>query len=219
VLKTAVAGALSLLGLPMGSSLDNSARNCSAAVSGGLPPPAAKSADNTSKLMEEIKLYWTVQVAVGGILGYLGANLSFASATAEKNIFLCGVSFLLIAMGAIYNLIGNYYARVEGVQAGRSDYQENLFTPTLALIYLIVSAMLGGIFTHSTLTASGVESSLAYDTLLGSVLGFLLNWIICRHIFRELYDYAPQSYVNYSQHIRRLYLYYDKNISLPWQRS
>jgi hypothetical protein len=169
--------------------------------------------------MEEIKLYWTVQVAVGGILGYLGANLSFAKATAEKNIFLCGVSFLLIAMGAIYNLIGNYYARVEGIQAGRSDYQENLFTPTLALIYLIVSAMLGGIFTYSTLLAFGLEGSLAYDAVMGSVLGFLINWLVCRRIFRELYDKAPKGYLDYAQHIRRLYLYYDKPLVLPWRRS
>jgi uncharacterized membrane protein len=152
-------------------------------------------------------------VAVAGILGYLGSNLTFSRSGAEKNVYLCGVSFLLIAIGAVYNLIGNYYARMEGVKTDGGRYQENLFTPTLAVIYLIVSSILGGIFAYAIYTVLGI-GDVTGAAIKGSALGFLLNWLTCRRIFRELYDNAPSSYREYSRHIRALYLYYDGRLKM-----
>ena len=167
------------------------------------------SQDNSSKLMEEIKLYWTIQLAVGGILSYLGSHLTFSQSDAEKNILLCGVSFLLITMGAIYNVIGNYYARMEGARLGRIDEQENLFTPTLALMYLVVCGILGGITAYSTLGVLGLAGDLL-SSIGGGAVGILLNWLVCRRVFRELYDSDKLNiYRDYSRHLRRLYLYYD----------
>jgi len=108
--------------------------------------------------------------------------------------------------------------RIEGIKIGRGTYQENLFTPTLALVYLIVSSMLGGILAYSAFTILGTGSVFSM-AVRGAVVGFLLNWLICRRIFRELYDSAPSTYRDYSRHLRALYLYYDCRLSLRLRRS
>ncbi len=205
VLEKAVAHAFRMLGIDGKTAAVASLLQWRPAQPGAIRE--AKSEDGSTKLVEEVKLYWTIQVAVAGILGYLGTNLNFTTETAVKNIFLCGVSSLLITMGAIYNLIGNYYARIEGSRTGREKDQENIITPTLALIYMIVSGILGGITAYSALRVTGATGNLLSDAFKGGFAGVLLNWLICRRVFRELYEEGLASYRDYSRHLRRLFIF------------
>jgi hypothetical protein len=206
VLREALTHAFRLLGVTRTSSKPGASRAST----------AEKPAESSSKLMEEVKLYWTVQTGIAAVLGYLGTHLSFSSSAAAglvKNAAVCGVATLLVTIGAIYNLIGNYYTRIAGAQAGNQPQQENIVTPMLARAYVAVSSLLGAVGLVSF--ARGLALRLAWEwgvwsyaaLLLGGVLlGAVSNWLICRSVFQGLYRMGPEEYRGgYSVPLRRLY--------------
>jgi uncharacterized membrane protein SirB2 len=179
------------------------------------PQPVANasvriSGDETSnsKLMEEVKLYWTIQIAVCGVLGYLGTNLTFnmpsdKSAIAGvllKNLCISSISFFLIQIGAIYNLIGNYYARVAATGSTLEAQQENRITPTLAVFYLIIS----GAITALGLKA-GVPSSADSWLFVAGLVGVAINLICGAFIYGGLVQ-KHRAYDQYATPLRTVYI-------------
>jgi hypothetical protein len=172
------------------------------------PTAVAPSAEaSSSKLMEEVKLFWTIQIAVCAVLGYLGNNLVLGPVSAEshesvylKNLCISIVSFFLIQIGAVYNLIGNYYARLAASGSPFGSQQENRVTPTLALFYLVLSG---------ALAALGAKTGLQHNperwVPVAALLGVAVNYVVCRGwIYRGL-AIRHSEYISYAKPMRRAY--------------
>ena len=167
-------------------------------------------ADEAGKLIEEVKLYWNIQLATAGILGYMGTTIK------ELNLQSFVVSFgaiLLLSIGALYNFVGNYYVFVEGER--RDDFwekEENLVTPSLAAIYLVVSGMVGGIcllslyLTLAIDIESGITRSKIASAAVGFFAGAFFNWFITAAVFESLYRKGSERYRSYMKRVCRWYL-------------
>jgi len=201
VLQKALASALQLLG-----------------VEERLEPPAAgsggggESAGNMTKLTEEIKLYWTIQLAVCAVLGYLGSNLDFSLAGGEaaetmKNFVVSLIAFIPITIGSIYNLVGNYYIRMSGYTI-EGEEQEDLVSPALAIAYLIVSGVMWAVICYSFINYFWPDKGWNWESLTGGLLvGFGINSVCSRFVIRELCrrDIQKKYSGEYSKKLRQLY--------------
>jgi len=164
-----------------------------------------------SKLMEEVKLFWTIQIAVCGVLGYLGTNLVLVVEKLKegsvqigspqlKNLSLCGVSLFLIQIGAMYNVVGNYYARIAASGSAFSQHQENRIAPTLAAFYLIISGAVAALGVKTGF--SNLENDLWL--VVAALAGLLMNYIICRVFVCRALAKNPH-YCNYGAPLRNVY--------------
>jgi hypothetical protein len=159
--------------------------------------------DYSSKLIEEVKLYWTVQTAIAGVLGYLGTNIKAFDLQA---FIVCVVAFLLITIGAIYNFVGNYYVFVEAEgRVGFCDREENLVTPAIAAMYFLVSGVIGAVCIVSLwpmITGSAMGGGVTRGKLalaaIGMLVGAFVNWQITRKVFENLYQIGTDGYRKYS---------------------
>lgn len=191
--------------------------------SGPEPEPAADNresdapAGNITKLTEEIKLYWTIQLAVCAVLGYLGSNLDFSLAGGEaaetmKNFVISLISFIPITIGSIYNLVGNYYIRISGYTIEGAE-QEDIISPALAIAYLFVSGMMWAVILYSFINYFWPDRVMNWASLTGGLLvGFLINFVCCRFVINELCNqeaqrkYAERKYAGkYSEKLRLIY--------------
>jgi len=169
-----------------------------------------RDSSNTNKLIEEIKLYWSIQIATAGILGYLGTNINTID---HKTFLIAFVAYLLVNIGAIYNFVGNYYIEVAGESIGFTEKQENLITPFIAKIYALISGILGSLILLSLLNIIKlfVDETRFFDlkipvALIGFIIGFGVHWSITRKIYRGLYEKGSLGYIQYSQKIRKWFL-------------
>lgn len=167
------------------------------------------------KLVEEVKLYWTVQVAVGAVLGFLGSNLRFVKLASDpvdpvRNITICVIASLILTIGSVYNLIGNYYTCMAGVRARLHGDQENIVTPTLAAMYLILQGLVGSLVALSLTRyqADGTRPVPVSACMVGVVLFSFLNWLICRRVYKGLFAHTDEQgvYRKYSASLARLFL-------------
>ncbi|MSM40723.1 MAG: hypothetical protein GJT30_13995 [Geobacter sp.] len=204
VLQRSLASALQLLGV-------EERFEPPAAVSGG----GGESAGDMTKLTEEIKLYWTIQLAVCAVLGYLGSNLDFSlagGAKAMKNFVVSLIAFIPITIGSIYNLVGNYYIRMCGYTIEGAE-QEDILSPALAIAYLIVSGMMWAVICHSFINYFWPGQVKNWMSLtLGLSVGILINLVCSRLVIYELctrekhLPYAQRKYAGkYSEKLRHLY--------------
>jgi hypothetical protein len=165
--------------------------------------------NDTTKLTEEVKLYWTIQIATAGILGYIGTNIT---AVDSKSFLISFVAFLLISIGAICNFASNYYVHVEGERLGFSEKQENTITPYLAKIYSIISGIIGSVCLLSLLQiinhffAINCVNNQVLFGIFGFALGFCINWLITRSVFKQLYSKGSKDYKVYSNASRKWFL-------------
>lgn len=191
-------------------------------VTAQTPPVAAaavmapKDDPPLTKLMEEVKLFWTIQIAVCGVLGYLGTNLTLNAPELSsaalvgsvylKNLCISAIALFLLQIGAIYNLVGNYYARVAASGTRFALQQENRITPTLAFFYLAISGLIAALAIKS-----GIPGASERWIITSGLAGLFLNGIICRAIvYKALAGKAQQTeadYATYSLPLRRVYLW------------
>jgi hypothetical protein len=207
ILQKALAASFVVLGVPTQAST----------VVAAVAPVAPREDSSASKLMEEVKLYWTIQIAVCGVLGYLGTNLALAPPPAPadmgvleadpaylKNLCVSGISFFLIQIGAMYNVVGNYYARVTVSGSTLGVVQENRITPILALFYLAISGAIAALGVKT-----GVPNATEAWLFWAALVGVAMNWIVCRgFVYRGLpigRD-GRDDYFTYATPLRRLYL-------------
>lgn len=207
VLQKGLRSALQLLGVKEGMG----ERFQPSTAAGGAEGESA-SGDMT-KLTEEIKLYWTIQLAVCAVLGYLGSNLDFSlvgGAKAMKNFVVSLIAFIPITIGSIYNLVGNYYIRMSGYTIEGKE-QEDILSPALAIAYLIVSGVMWAVICYSFINYFWPDR---WASLTGGLLlGFLINFFCSRFVIKELCksemktDYDKRKYAGkYSEKLRTLYL-------------
>jgi hypothetical protein len=113
---------------------------------GDAPAPTG----DATKLTEEVKLIWQIQLGVAAVLGYLGTNLQLNPESSSpfessphsylniKNILLCGIAILILMIGSMYNLVGNFYTQQERLWIGRKADQENLVVNIFGGVYTLV---------------------------------------------------------------------------------
>lgn len=142
--------------------------------------------NNGKKIVDEVKIYWTVQIATAGVLGYLGSNLDVDQTESDPmNIFVLAVGYLLLTLGSAYNVVGTYYIW----DAHRREETENThvhtFQQTVSYIYLLICGLIGlvaAIEAPDLAKFAGLNWSNASDTVsavIGFVGGCLINiWII-----------------------------------------
>ena len=155
---------------------------------------------DTTKMVEEIKLFWTIQIAVGGVLGYLAANLTFGYANVPggtdasaflKDATICVVALVPLTVGALYNIVGNYYIRIEGLRLELGAGQGGITTLVLSLMHLAVAAGIGAIAMHS---ASQIDACWNYSLWWGALAGFGVIYAICVFTHASLWYHAPSDY-------------------------
>lgn len=98
--------------------------------------------DKSSKLMDEVKLYWTIQIGILGALGLLVGNLKQDVGDAPK-LLVCVTVLGLLLIGTMYNLVGNYYTFAERLTLHSAPEQESIVTIAVARIYFFVSGCVG----------------------------------------------------------------------------
>ena len=205
LLKKGLAAAFALLNLPR--------EEVKATLGSPLVTTVELEEKATAKVMEEVKLFWTIQIAVCGVLGYLGTNFTLSRPSEHlsptigaldpiylKNLSLAIVSFFLIQIGAVYNLIGNYYARVAALGSRLAFQQENRVTPILAFFYVLLSAAIAALGTKT-----GIPNSGPGLLLLGSVAGVFLNFVICRGCVYPALAKSGNEYCIYARSLSILY--------------
>lgn len=171
------------------------------------------------KLTEEIKLFWTIQVGVCAVLGYLGTTMDFNSNYA-KTLLVSVIAFLLLLIGSVYNLVANYYIRLSGFETEGKE-QEDIVTPTLGKVYLIISGLVGAIAAYSVVhllayirLVDGVPpyrfGSDVVGVVSGILLGTCLNYRQCRRVLQYLCscDTSERYSGTYSDPIRRVYCHF-----------
>lgn len=154
VIEKALGKAIDILGIRM---LDSP---------GNWESSQGKVSSNTEKLTEEIKLYWTIQTAIVSVLGFLATSIDFSHPVKSSAVIVCAI--LLVGVGAIYNLVGNYYAYHEGERVQMRN-QENVVTPSVMVIYAMLSVILGLLLGHLLVKAVIVNSP-ELDALVGQLL-------------------------------------------------
>ncbi|NPA40291.1 MAG: hypothetical protein GXO57_07600, partial [Thermodesulfobacteria bacterium] len=122
------------------------------------------------KLMDEVKIFWTVHTAVIGILGHIALiSFNFKEKFLKCNLILVYFSaYFLIIIGTVYNLVGNYYIflckeeirdkkfiflyekQIKEIKEKKEFTKgyENLITPILMIIYTFLGGIVIGIFFH-----------------------------------------------------------------------
>jgi len=165
---------------------------------------------DSSKITEELKLYWTIQIGVVSILGFLATALekspSFTSFIGSLSVFM------LMTIGAIYNIVGNYYIRLEAIRLGIVAGQENVITPHLAQLYLFFGAVIGLYFGDLGVTLFVNEFSWSISPTVhiassvgGSIICVFYMYQIQRKVFCNLFESAPPEYKTYSEPLRKLF--------------
>ncbi|MFP5240343.1 MAG: hypothetical protein ACLGQW_10975 [Acidobacteriota bacterium] len=175
-----------------------------------LQPTAAKNESKTSskKMLAEIKLYWTIQVGVASILGYLSSKLSTPGYMA---LISCLPVYLVLLIGAIYNIIGNYYIRIEGAKSGLGHFQENIVTPFICKAYLLIAAALGSFlglsFVSALCDALGISSPTAkvFGLSVGIFPGIYIAYYAQCKTFWNLYKASPKFYKHYAKPLTNIF--------------
>ena len=206
VLSTTFLAALGLLGVEQPSATGRATR---------MDASTKKDDAEGDKLMEEVKLFWTIQIAVVGVLGYLGSLLlpeapkettapgapSPITSPAWTQFMVCTVCYVLLSIGCMYNLVGNYYTH----QAGKSRFdQEGIVTPLLAGAYLgiaFVVGLLGWAFFRQAVPLQDPH----FRYRIGGLIGYGVNWLLGCLVYRALRRKGGREYSEYTAPLRRIY--------------
>lgn len=92
---------------------------------------------DTDKLVEEIKIYWTVQIFAAPAAGFLVTQAKSVAGQPFQTAVLYLFAMMPILIGAVYNIVGPAYIhearrRVAGLESGH-----DFICPWLALAYLL----------------------------------------------------------------------------------
>lgn len=175
------------------------------------------------KMMGEIKLYWTVQIAVAAGFGFLVSNAVPKEKLVEDpvghslfviSMVLC-VSFIGV-IGFAYNLLGTYYIFVSRERVGRSaEHKVSVTTPIINQVYHFVVTLCWAMavyFVLSNLINNGILPEwLSFSPLgiaIGMVLGGLIGYLIFYWVGRSLVKEFAGRNANYISYAAVLFKYY-----------
>jgi hypothetical protein len=151
---------------------------------------------DTTKLMEEAKLYWTVQSLIAPAVGYLLSHLTFSHKL--QDCTFCILAFVPIVVGTVYNIAGAGYIyearRLSGLPLGR-----DFFCGWMAWAYLILGGVtfaLLGYFVALHFKAP-VPDSLFVGFVVGVATVWCIAWGTYRQVQSEFRSKAVAGFENY----------------------
>jgi hypothetical protein len=159
---------------------------------------------DTTKLVEEAKLYWTVQSLIAPVVGYLLSHLT--STGRLWNSIFCILALVPIIVGAVYNLAGAGYIYEARSLAGL-PIRRDFFCAWMATAYVILGGVTVGLLGYF------IGSSLHLPTRAGLFIGFGLGcaglWIVSRTTYRQVKNECSRQNILgfdlYLSDVKRLY--------------
>ncbi|MGR8930423.1 MAG: hypothetical protein ACU836_07260 [Gammaproteobacteria bacterium] len=173
------------------------------------------------KLMEEIKLYWTIQIAVAAGLGFCVQNLMPAIGDDDVRglVKLISVGFSISFFGLIgmaYNLLGGYFiydARIkmeaeikEKEDGDQSVHKQSIITPIINGAYIVIA---GAIWANICVGVVYVFPNIdiickIVIVVSGFFFGMMAFYFAGKSIYDELSDRNP-GYLKYSYKLARFF--------------
>jgi hypothetical protein len=150
--------------------------------------------DGLAHLMEEVKLYWQIQIGVGAVLGFLATQATAARDSDGVRSIVPLVAFLLLIIGAAFNLLGSYHiwlARPEPVREQASWS----FVGFMGLVYLMISGFAGALSGHRVLDYLS-ERRLLGDALV--TIGKMCPGWWCESVAADLAGFAIGMIITWS---------------------
>lgn len=143
--------------------------------------PQASNSPDTSKLMEEAKLYWTVQTVIAPAVGYLLSHVDFSTGPGPKDFMFLALALMAIVVGAIYNLAGASYIHEARYKIAKLPAGRDSLCPWMAGIYLLI----GGATTAFLLRSVSTKLRMSTDRalLLGFMLGIAFIWWVSKSTY------------------------------------
>ncbi|MFM7070695.1 MAG: hypothetical protein ACKO38_02740 [Planctomycetota bacterium] len=171
---------------------------------------SAISADKLSdKLVEEIKLYWTVEIGIVTVLGVLFSQLGSQRTEPMAQFLMCFVAMVLVVVGTMYNIAGNYYTFVTRTQiSGSAGDQEGIISTVMEIAFFLLSGVCG--------VAMGCYGSVLFESdslsfwlsLSGLFIGLAVNVAVTLASFSGLVKASsPAVTYTYSQYVTRKWVF------------
>jgi hypothetical protein len=174
------------------------------------------------KLLEEVKLYWTIQLAVVAGLGFSVENLmptlNQGDIAGLIKLITVGISISLFGLiGMAYNMLGGYFIfssrkRMENesnnnIYEDENEHKQSIMTPIINFTYIIIAAAIwmnicfGVKSVYPSITSCFFTIIVASITLSASLIFYLTG----RATYCELAD-RNDKYRKYSDKLASFYL-------------
>jgi hypothetical protein len=163
----------------------------------------------SDKLVEEIKLYWTVEIGIVTVLGVLFSQLGSQRTEPMAQFLMCFVAMVLVVVGTMYNIAGNYYTFVTRTQiSGTAGDQEGIISTVMEIAFFLLSGVCG--------VAMGYYGSVLFESvslsfwlsLVGLLMGLSVNVAVTLASFKGLVkSSSPSVTYTYSQYVTRKWVF------------
>jgi hypothetical protein len=145
--------------------------------------------DETTKLVEEAKLYWAVQSLVAPAAGYLLSHLTTTNRLQDAVFCVLALAFVPIVVGTVYNIAGAGYIYEARVRA-QLPISRDFFCGWMAIAYLIVGGLVVSLLADAVGAylrerPPGHHAPLAF-LLGGFVIGLAIIWLITRSTYTRV---------------------------------
>jgi hypothetical protein len=147
---------------------------------------------DTTKLVEEAKLYWTVQSLIAPATGYLLSHLTFTNRL-QDSVF-CLLALVPIIVGTVYNIVGAgyiYEARGRTPLPIRRDF----FCGWMAIAYLVLGGLTVGLLTDS------IGDGFKYFWV-GFFIGFAMMSLITRLTYENVEIEMSRALLDFDKYLR-----------------
>jgi len=159
----------------------------------------------TTKLVEEAKLYWTVQSLIAPVVGYLLSHLT--SADKLQDSIFCILALVPIIVGAVYNLAGAGYIdearRLSGLPISR-----DFFCAWMATAYVMLGGVTVGLLGY--FVGPYLQLPPRAGLFIGIGLGGTLLWFVSRTIYKQVEnECSERNILGFDQYLRDVKRLYD----------
>ncbi len=163
------------------------------------------------KLIEEVKIFWTMQVGIIAALGYIIAS-KFDKFDFTAVPFACA-ALALVTIANVYNYVGNYYTFEDRKNLPGPKQQEAIVTPLLDYIHTFLAAVFGAIIVNGLSTYSPFHFTTPWSArwpnlhtyasiVVGVAVGVVIHWFFVWRTYRNLCQ-TDAKYPDYNRRWRR----------------
>lgn len=181
---------------------------------------------NSSKLMEELKLYWLIQMSSAAALGFfiekiIPRHKELKDLGDVLNLWSSVLAITLIALIAfIYNMLGTYFiycARKNDPDCGDAEHSMSIMTPIINLAYFVIIGMLWASSAYKSLApldinnSSGVLQAVFVLALIALII--LIFFLSGKSTLSELKNREKDGYYKYATTLLKFYFLLNKKKS------
>jgi hypothetical protein len=159
---------------------------------------------DTTKLVEEAKLYWTVQSLIAPVVGYLLSHLTSTNKLWDS--IFCVLALVPIIVGAVYNLAGAGYIYEARCLAGL-PIRRDFFCAWMATAYVILGGVTFGLLGY--FAGWYLHLPPRAGLFVGFGLGCTFLWFVSRTTYKQVENECLrqnlQGFDQYLSDVQRLY--------------